>query len=145
MIYGIVVPMRKKRDGKWDKPPSLNEYIKSERTTIYTRNGKFMTKGGALKKEWQKYFSIYIIKCLPNVKITKPIIVHYRYFYPDYRMDCGNIHCPIQKYMEDALQDCGVILNDNQRYIKGFTADFSIDKVAPRIEVDLEVLENEFS
>jgi hypothetical protein len=39
------------------------------------------------------------------------------------------------------MQDCRLIPNDNQQYIKKFTADFYIDKFNPRVEVVLEELE----
>lgn len=143
MIYKITVPIKKKMDGKWDKPPTLNDHIRAERTTIRTKTGKVFTKGSILKKTWQEYFSIYIRKDMGKIKIEKPILCRYHYHYPDSRADYSNIHSIFCKYFEDALQECGTIINDNQKYIKGFTADFDIDKEKPRIEVELEILEVE--
>ena len=132
MIYKFTIPISEKH-----KLPSLNDYIRAERERIGGR-GKFLTKGAVMKREWQNYISVFIRKDLRGVKIEKPIIVHYHYFEPNRKRDFGNIHAPTQKFVEDALQDCGTIINDNQRYIVGFTADFAIDKENPRVEVELE-------
>ena len=132
MTYKFTIPISEKH-----KLPSLNDYIRAERERIGGR-GKFLTKGAVMKKEWQQYISLFIHKDLRGVKIEKPIVVHYHYYEPNRKRDFGNIHAPTQKFVEDALQDCGTIINDNQRYIVGFTADFAIDKENPRVEVELE-------
>lgn len=143
MKYTVTIPIKKKLDGKWDKPPTLNDHIRAERTTIRSRNGRLLTKGAILKKTWQDYFSVYIRKDLKRTKIEKPVIVHYYYYYPDTRADYSNIHAIFCKYFEDALQGCGTIINDNQKYIKGFTAEFFIDKENPRIISVLEEVDYE--
>ena len=144
MTYKIVIPIKKKRDGKWNKVPSLNDFIKAERTTIYTKNGKFLTKGAVMKKEWQKYMANYICDCMGKVKIKEPMIMHYHFYEADHRRDWSNCFSTFVKFFEDSLQECGVILNDNQRFIKGFTAEFEVDGVNPRTEIEIEVLENEW-
>lgn len=132
MTYKFTIPT----NGQ-NKLPSLNDYIKAERTRIGGR-GKFITKGAIMKREWQQYISVFIRKDLRGVKIEKPVIIHYRYFEQNRKRDFGNIHAPCQKFVEDALQECGTIINDNQRYIVGFTADFAIDKDNPRVEIEIE-------
>lgn len=136
MVYKFTIPTK----GKW-KLPSLNDYIKAERTTFRSRNGKLLTKGALLKKQWQEYMAIYIRKDLKSLKITKPVIIHYHYFEENKRRDLGNIHAPAQKFVEDSLQECGVLINDNQKYVVGFSADFDIDSINPRLEVSLETIE----
>ena len=132
MIYTFTIPTSEKH-----KLPSLNDYIRAERERIGGR-GKFLTKGAVMKKEWQQYISIFIRKDLKSLRIEKPIVIHYHYYEPNRKRDLGNIHAPVQKFVEDALQDCGTIINDNQRYLVGFTADFEIDKENPRVVVELE-------
>lgn len=136
MIYTFTIPTKPKA-----KMPGLNDFIKAERVTFRTKHGKFMTKGAIMKKEWQEYISIFIRRDLGRLKINKPIIVHYHYFEPDHKRDFGNVHATCQKFTEDALQECGVISNDNQKFIKGFTADFDVDKENPHITVELEEVE----
>lgn len=135
MTYTFTIPTEKK------KTPSLNEYIAAERIRLGGRGSKFMTKGALMKREWQSYISLFIRKDLKKLKIEKPVIIHYHYFEADNRRDLGNIHAPCQKFTEDALQDCGVIKNDNQKCVVGFTAHFSVDKDKPRVEVSLEEVE----
>ena len=132
MIYKFTFPTKRK------KTPSLNEYISAERIRIKTKNGKLLTKGAIMKRQWQNDIGVYILNQLRNVTIEKPIIVHYHYFEENKKRDIGNIHAPFQKFCEDALQDCGTIANDNQNGIVGFTATFDVDKENPRIEVELE-------
>ena len=132
MIYKFTIPTEAK------KLPSLNDYIAAERIRIGGRNGKFYTKGAKMKRDWQDYISIFIRKDLRGVEIKKPVVVHYHYFEKDRRRDIGNIHAPCQKFTEDALQECGIIANDNQKCVIGFTAQFSTDKEKPRVEIILE-------
>ena len=137
MIHTFTIPTDRK------KLPSLNDYIKAERVRINGRSGNFTTKGALLKKEWQSYISLFIRRDLKRLKIEKPVIIHYHYFAENRKRDLGNIHAPCQKFVEDALQDCGVIANDNQKCVVGFTASFDIDKQNPRVEVGIEEVTNE--
>jgi len=132
MMYKFTIPTDRK------KLPSLNDYIAAERVRIGARSGRFLTKGAVMKKEWQSYISLFIRRDLRGVKIEKPVLIHYRYFEENRKRDLGNIHAPCQKFVEDALQDCKVIANDNQKCVVGFTAHFEIDKENPRVEVVLE-------
>jgi Holliday junction resolvase RusA-like endonuclease len=132
MMYKFTIPTVRK------KLPSLNDYIAAERVRIGARSGRFLTKGAVMKKEWQSYISLFIRRDLRGVKIEKPVLIHYRYFEENRKRDLGNIHAPCQKFVEDALQDCKVIANDNQKCVVGFTAHFEIDKENPRVEVVLE-------
>lgn len=132
MMYKFTIPTDRK------KLPSLNDYIAAERVRIGARSGRFLTKGAVMKKEWQSYISLFIRRDLRGVKIEKPVLIHYRYFEENRKRDLGNIHAPCQKFVEDALQDCKVIANDNQKCVVGFTAHFEVDKENPRVEVVLE-------
>ena len=137
MIYKFTFPT------KGDKTPSLNEYIKAERARIRTRGNKFLTEGAVMKRKWQDKIAVYILNALRGKKANPPVIIHYHYFEENAKRDIGNIHAPFQKFCEDALQDCGVIENDNQKCVVGFTALFDIDKENPRIEVEIEEVTNE--
>ena len=137
MIYKFIFPT------KGNKTPSLNEYITAERIRIGGKGGKLLTKGALMKRQWQKDIGTYILNELRGVRIEKPVIIHYHYFEENAKRDIGNIHAPFQKFCEDALQDCGVIANDNQKCVVGFTALFGVDKQNPRVEVELEEVTNE--
>jgi Holliday junction resolvase RusA-like endonuclease len=118
--------------------PDLNDYLQAERVSRRTPNGKFFTRGAEMKKKWQQYIITFIRKDLKRLKITKPVVIHYHYYEPNARRDYGNIHAVAQKFIEDALQITKVLVNDNQKCVKGFTADFYIDKTEPRIVVEIE-------
>lgn len=132
MNYQVIIPGRL---------PSLNELIVEERKVCRTSGGRIVTGGAQMKKKWQRYIDGYIRTQLHGVHIEKPIIVHYHYFEPNHKRDFGNIHAVCQKFFEDSAQNVGLIVNDNQRCIKGFTADFDFDKDNPRIEITLEEIE----
>jgi Holliday junction resolvase RusA-like endonuclease len=121
--------------------PDLNDYLQAERVSRRTPNGKFFTRGAEMKKKWQQYIITFIRKDLKRLKITKPVIIHYHYYEPNARRDYGNIHAVAQKFIEDALQITKVLANDNQKCVRGFTADFDIDKNEPRIVVEIEEVE----
>jgi Holliday junction resolvase RusA-like endonuclease len=121
--------------------PDLNDYLQAERVSRRTPNGKLFTRGAEMKKKWQQYIITFIRKDLKGVKITKPVIIHYHYYEPNARRDYGNIHAVAQKFVEDALQITKVLANDNQKCVRGFTADFDIDKDNPRIVVEIEEME----
>lgn len=121
--------------------PDLNDYLQAERVSRRTPNGKFFTRGAEMKKKWQQYIITFIRKDLKRLKITKPVIIHYHYYEPNARRDLGNIHAVAQKFIEDALQITKVLANDNQKCVRGFTADFDIDKDNPRIVVEIEEVE----
>lgn len=131
-IFKFTIPTKNK------KTPSLNEYISAERIRIYSRGNKIMTKGAKMKSDWQSYIRKCIDKDIPNTHLFKPVMIHYHYFEENRKRDVGNIHAPMQKFIEDALQDCKVIQNDNQKYVIGFTAKVDIDPLNPRVEVEIE-------
>lgn len=131
-IFKFTIPTKNK------KTPSLNEYISAERIRIYSRGNKIMTKGAKMKSDWQSYICKCIDKDIPNTHLFKPVTIHYHYFEENRKRDVGNIHAPMQKFIEDALQNCKVIQNDNQKYVVGFTATVDIDALNPRVEVEIE-------
>lgn len=117
--------------------PTLNELLKGERVTFGSRN-HFSTKGHNIKKEWQTATMWAIRKQLGRVKATPPVDIHYVYYEPKRNRDKGNIHGFAQKIIEDAMQDAGLINNDNWQWIRHFTAEFYVDAKNPRIEVIVE-------
>ena len=48
-----------------------------------------------------------------------------------------------KKFINDAIVKSGLIINDNQKYIKGFRDYFEIDKDNPRVEVEIRIIKNE--
>lgn len=114
--------------------PSLNDYL--------AEIGKNPKAGGKMKADYCKVCISAIRRCLRGFKVTKPpIILHYRYFEmkKGKRRDVSNIHACCAKFFEDALQQVGVIENDNPDWIENFTTEFHwLDKGEPYIEIEIE-------
>lgn len=80
-------------------------------------------------------------KTLRNVKITKPIVIHYKIYWKDKKTDRMNILSAFDKSFQDALQKIGVIKNDGWNDVINTTHCFRIDRLDPRVEVIIEELE----
>lgn len=106
--------------------PSLNDYIKAERTSKYI--------AASMKKKWQKYIAMEI-KIAKLKKVKKPVIIQYNHFAPDKRRDKDNISAIAHKFIQDALVETGIIENDGWDYVLKSYDDWEIDRNDPRIEV----------
>lgn len=85
--------------------------------------------------------AIRIAPELKGVWFDKPIVIHYKHFCKDKRHDRSNIASAVMKSFEDGLQKAHVLKNDGWDDVVGFTHEFFIDKVNPRIEVEIEEVE----
>lgn len=108
------------------KLPSLNEYVRACRSNAYA--------GAKMKKVYQEIISWYLMK-MP--KINKPIYIHFHWIEANKMRDLDNIAFG-KKFILDAMQEMGIIPNDNQKYIKGFTDTF---EYAKQNKVILEITE----
>lgn len=114
--------------------PDLNDYIHE--------CAKHPHKGAKIKRDYQMIASNAIRTQLPRLKVSNPIVIHYRFYEADKQRDKGNIFSFADKVFEDALQACGVISNDGWTQISNFTHEFYVDKNNPRIEIFLEEIES---
>lgn len=105
-------------------------------------------RGNATKRKFMNICNDEIRAQLKDVKLTKPVIIHYRYFEPrdgHYR-DYPNIHSFCSKVFCDSLQKCGVLVNDNPKYLRNETHDFFYlpEKWGePYIEIYIEEVKDE--
>lgn len=113
---------------------NLNDYIGAERSNRY--------KGAAMKTDNERIVSIFIRKCLKDIKIRNPVIMHYRWYERNSRRDLDNISSFGRKVIQDALVKEGILENDGWKNIAGFDDQFFIDKNNPRIEVEIEEVES---
>ena len=100
------------------KLPSLNEYTNACRANRY--------QGAKYKKDVEELIGWAIKQALVKgtLKPTdKPCIIAFTWYEKTTKRDCDNI-ASAKKFILDAMQKQGVIVNDNQRYIKGFTDTF---------------------
>ena len=95
------------------KFPSLNEFIAANRV----RKGSW-SKGNDMKQRSQAAIVPYIKK-----EIT--------------RRDCDNVSSYFIKVFQDSLVKTGLLPDDNQKFIWAFEVVFHVDKLNPRIEVEI--------
>ena len=71
------------------------------------------------------------------------MILHYKFYEPQkgQKRDYMNIFSFADKVIEDALQKCGVIKDDDPRYVKNTTHEFFYTDGTPRIEVSIEEID----
>jgi Holliday junction resolvase RusA-like endonuclease len=91
-------------------------------------------------KQRNDYLCIAAIRksTVANVQITKPVILHYKFFAKDKKHDRFNLFSAIDKSFEDALQKAGVLRNDGWDDVLNATHEFYIDRENPRVEVVIE-------
>ena len=128
MTYKLMIP---------GTMPNLNDYLHGERIAI-RKNGKFTTRGNAMKQEWQNNVIKLIRAQLKEIKINNPIRLSYCFYETNMKRDLDNISAFAHKIIQDALVKSQVIDNDGWKNIKGFSDEFFIDKDNPRIEVTIE-------
>lgn len=104
--------------------PTLNEYIKAERTN------KFIA--AKLKKDVQNYIAAY----LPELEepISEHVYVYFTWVRPDARTDKDNVAFS-KKYILDAMQRGGVIGRDSWRLCTPYDKGFYVNKADPRTVV----------
>lgn len=88
----------------------------------------------------KKAYSIRVGKALPKDKseIPSPYRVHYKIYYKNKVSDGSNMVAVVEKFFLDALQDLGVIQEDNVQHHLGSTWDvIEQDRVKPRIEAEV--------
>lgn len=97
--------------------------------------------GAKMKKDWTKLASDCIMVFKVPVFIP-PLKVKFLWIEPDMRRDLDNI-CAGAKFIMDAMVEMGRIPKDSQRYVKHLYHDFAVDKVNPRVQI--EIIEMEIS
>ena len=95
------------------KLPSLNEYIDACRTN--------RQMGAKLKQETEQFIIIQLRRMKP---ITSPVILHFKWHEKNRRRDKDNVAAG-KKFILDAMQKAGKLVNDNNKYIAGFTDRFT--------------------
>lgn len=116
--------------GKCRTFPDLNDYIHA--------CGRHPRIGAKMKRDYQTIAANAIRKQVGRIKLRTPVRIHYTFYESDQRRDPSNIASFFVKVFEDALQQCGVLKNDNRVCLKGYSQEFFIDNRSPRVEVVIE-------
>ena len=117
--------------------PSLNNLLADYGSNPY--------KGNATKQKFQNICNGEIRYQLKKWKATHPVILHY-YFYEPRKgkvRDRMNIYAFADKCFEDGLVKCGVIVDDNPKYLLNATHDFFRTSDTPGFEVYIEEVDEE--
>ena len=114
--------------------PSLNDYQRECRRSPW--------HGNRMKQGDVDTCVVFIRQALRGVEIGKPVAIHYRFYEKNRRRDKMNVFAYADKAFQDALTREGVIRDDGWRHVDNATHSFFVDKEDPRVEVDIEELEN---
>lgn len=118
MKYLLIIP---------GKLPGLNDYIAAERTNRH--------KGAKMKADSGRRVEDAILECMSDVRIEKPVEMHYTWYEPNKRRDHDNVSSFGRKVIQDALVNAAVLKDDGWKHVVGFSDRFEVDKENPRIEV----------
>ena len=88
------------------------------------------------------YHELIFVKVLKAQRIKGSYQVEYLLYPSNANCDLMNVVSVIDKFLNDALQDCGVVVNDNIKFYKHMIATVKeVDKLNPRIEIEVEEIE----
>lgn len=117
--------------------PSMNELIAANRQNRY--------KGAKMKRETEEVIGQYIriARLRGTIKpVSEPVEVYIEWHEKTKKRDADNVQSA-QKFILDALQKQGILINDNRRYVKQIYHKI-VDDTEDFVEVTLkEVIENE--
>ena len=90
----------------------------------------------------QHYHSLIYSKVTQSQKLKDKYMVSYMLYPSNSNCDLMNVVSVIDKFLNDALQDSGVVVNDNIKFYKHMIATVKeVDKLNPRIEIIIEEME----
>ena len=115
----------------------MNITIKGELTDLNTYikalNGNRWS-GNTIKQEETLRIVKEVKSQHPEPIKNYPVKIQYKWYSKDQRKDLDNIAFA-KKFVNDGLVMSGILKNDSQRFITGFTDEFYVDKDNPRVEI----------
>lgn len=106
--------------------PGANEYIEACRRNKY--------EAAKMKREAEELIGWYIMN-LPPLK--NPVHITFGWAEPNARRDYDNISFG-KKFILDAMQKYGKLMNDNRKTVVGFADEFSVDPQNPHITLTIK-------
>lgn len=107
----------------------LNEYTKANRSNHHA--------GNKMKKDNEERI-LWAIRQAKAAEVDKyPITLEIVWYEPNLRRDIDNVVFA-QKFILDAMVKSGIIKNDSQKFVKGISHIVLVDKVEPRVEVEIK-------
>ena len=108
--------------------PSFNTYIDSERRNRF--------QAAKMKKQWQEV-AILFLRCAKLKPITEPVHLHFAWREESRRRDVDGVSAFAQKSIQDALVGENILPDDSQRWVKGHSHSYTVDKINPGVTVYL--------
>lgn len=108
--------------------PDLNDYI--DKCRGHWANGAKMKKEHQTSAEW-------VIRAARLKPITGPVIISFLWIEPNYKRDPDNIASFGKKVILDALVSQKILPNDSLKWVNGFVDNYDVDKLIPRIEINI--------
>lgn len=98
-----------------------------------------------MKKDFHTYVATQLPCTEKNFDVQEQFKLKLQIYYKNASCDGANIAALIEKFSLDALQECGIIANDNVKYHLGTTWEIvKQDKENPRCLVALNRLKKEY-
>lgn len=113
--------------------PGLNDYIE-----VISRHRQ---AGGKMKKEWTETTAEYASANRLG-RFTEPIWINLHWFEPSRRRDKDNVAFA-KKFIFDGLKQAGVIKDDGNRFIVGFSDHFHYEGKKEGVLIIMEEVEND--
>lgn len=122
---------------------TLPVYYKVDKKTILVGLNKYERMHHHPRNKMKQYYYALIAKTLNKIPIKGKVKTEYVYYYKNSQSDAPNVVAVIDKVFMDALQENGVISEDNvTNYIGSTWSVGGQDKLNPRIEVRvIEIVE----
>lgn len=115
-------------------------YIEGKKTTLlglnFYRNAHYHTNNKV--KKWFEGLIAEKIKSEIDKTYFKEYMIHYELHYKNSQCDLMNVVSVVDKFVQDSLQELGIVENDNVKYCKEVVASVGEqDKENPRVRVTI--------
>ena len=106
--------------------PSFNTYIDRERRNRF--------EAAKMKKRWQDTAALFIREARLET-ITEPVHLHFAWREESKRRDVDGVSSFAQKSIQDALVGEGILPDDSQKWVRGHSHSYCVDKANPGVTV----------
>ena len=108
--------------------PSFNTYIDAERRNRF--------QAAKMKKRWQDTATLFL-RSAHLEPITEPVHLHFAWREESRRRDVDGVSAFAQKSIQDALVGENILPDDSQKWVKGHSHSYSVDRANPGVTVYL--------
>lgn len=128
MKYKVIIP-------NWNS--GLNELLNGQEKRYDPRTRRMRVYNTEKTKNEQHIRKCLKSQGLADIRITKPVEIHYMVYAKDKKHDRQNLGSCLEKCFADALQSLKILPNDSWDWIVKNTFDYEIDRKNPRAEIEV--------